>query len=33
MFKSEIKDPADISGKYLSALRRGVNKRWEKRLA
>lgn len=33
MFKNEIKDSADISGKYISSLRRGVNKRWEKRLA
>ncbi len=33
MFKSEIKDSGDITGKYVSAFKRGVNKRWEKKLA
>lgn len=32
MFKAEVKDSGDLTGKYLSALRRGVNKRWEKKL-
>lgn len=33
MFKTEVKDAGDITGKYLGAFRRGVNKRWEKKLA
>lgn len=33
MFKSDIKDSSDITGKYLSAMRRAVHKKWEKRLA
>ena len=33
MFKGETKDTSDLAGKYLSALRRGVQKKWEKKLA
>ena len=33
MFKAEVKDAGDITGKYLGAFRRGVNKRWEKKLS
>lgn len=33
MFKSEVKEAGDASGKYLAAMRKGVNKRWEKKLA
>lgn len=33
MFKTEVKDGGDLSGKYLTAMRKGVNKRWEKKLA
>jgi|JI91814BRNA_FD_contig_31_929456_length_216_multi_1_in_0_out_0_1 hypothetical protein len=32
MFKQEVKDAGDVTGKYVSAFKRGVNKRWEKRL-
>lgn len=33
MFKTEVKDSSDLAGKYLSAMRRAVQKKWEKRLA
>lgn len=33
MFKGDIKDASDATGKYLSAMRRAVHKKWEKRLA
>lgn len=33
MFKTETKDASDVTGKYLSAFKRGVNKRWEKKLS
>ena len=32
MFKQEVKDAGDVTGKYVSAFKRGVNKRWEKKL-
>ena len=33
MFKGEVKDTSDLTGKYISAMRRAVQKRWEKKLA
>lgn len=33
MFKNEVKDGTDLAGKYVSAMRKNVNKRWEKKLA
>lgn len=33
MFKTEFKDQSDLSGKYLAAMRRATQKRWEKKLA
>ena len=33
MFKGEVKDTSDLAGKYLTAMRRGVQKKWEKKLA
>ncbi len=33
MFKAELKDPTDASGKYLSSMRKAANKKWEKRLS
>lgn len=33
MFKGDVKDTADLSGKYISAMRRAVHKKWEKKLA
>ena len=33
MFKGEVKEAGDITGKYLTAMRKSVNKRWEKKLS
>ena len=33
MFKTEVKDGTDLASKYVSAMRKNVNKRWEKKLA
>lgn len=33
MFKGDVKETSDLAGKYLSAMRRGVQKKWEKKLA
>lgn len=33
MFKVDAKDSSDLAGKYLSAMRRAVQKKWEKKLA
>lgn len=33
MFKTEVKEGNDLAGKYLAAMRKNANKRWEKKLA
>ena len=33
MLKSEVKYSGDITGQYISAFKRGVNKSWENKLA